>query len=234
MTAAYSRSLDLKWYSSVGCVSPARSAMSCSRAEYPCNANSPRAASKMPPWTPSTDTLVETAGTVPLCLTTSSSRSNCRQDGPAHRGLWIPRKSRARPDPAGAAGHAGHAAAARRRAAAPRERDPQQRPVRGPRRQPREDDQRRPRPRRPGRRQRHRHRHPLRRVRVLRAVARRGAGAQREGPGAPAAVRARRRQRPVLHPRVHGLRRGHAHRARAREAVGAPRRPSPGWTSTPN
>ena len=55
-----------------------------------------------------------------------------------------------------------------------------------------------------------------------------------KGPARLLEARARRRQRPVLHPRLDRLRRGPAHRPRAREAVRAPRRPSPGWTSTPS
>ena len=109
-----------------------------------------------------------------------------------------------------------------------------ERPVRGPRRQPREDDQRRPRPRGPGRRQRDRHRHPLRRVRLLRAVARRGAGAQRArarraccSPCATPAATRTSSTSPRPTPRACAP--GSCSRSRR-----APRRPSPGWTSTPS
>ena len=64
--------------------------------------------------------------------------------------------------------------------------------------------------------ERHRRRHPLRRLGLLRAVARRGARAQRQGPDPPAQRAPRSRQRPLLRPRLDRLRRGPAHRPRAR------------------
>ena len=68
-------------------------------------------------------------------------------------------------------------------------------------------------------RRRHRHRHPLRRLGLVRAAARRGARAQRQGPRAAAERDAPGRQRPLRRPRLDRLRRRPAHRARARAPV---------------
>ena len=70
--------------------------------------------------------------------------------------------------------------------------------------------------------------------RLLRAAARRGARAQRQGPDPPAAVRPRGRQRPVLHPRLDRLRRRACAPGSCSRSRRAPRRPSRGWTSTPS
>ena len=167
---------------------------------------------------------------------TAEGSSLAGQSAAAHRCLRVPRQGRARPDPARAARHRASRVLLRGDAEQ-RLRDEvlTQRALRGPRRHARQGDRRRPRRRRP--------RQGAGGIdvvihcaasRLLRAAARRGARAQRQGPD-PAAARAPpSRQRPVLRPRLHRLRRGSAHRARARAPVRHRADASPGSTSTPS
>ena len=99
----------------------------------------------------------------------------------------------------------------------------------------RQGDQRRPRRRRPAGRRRHRRRHPLRRLASPSSSrSTRRSSSTARAPTRLLKARARRRQRPVLHPRLDRLRRGPAHRPRARAPVRHRADASRGWTSTPS